>query len=79
MDRSGHAKESGFLGVCSFARFLRARNVEPAGIKVEGIDKFFMSPSMAGIAVTGYNTNGWAFWEYFDQQAQEWKSLNDLR
>lgn len=56
----------------------RAR-VEPAGIRVDGIDKFFLSPSMAGIAVTGYNTNGWAFWEYFDQRAQGWKSLDELR
>lgn len=53
--------------------------VEAAGIRVDGIDKLFTSPSLAGVAVTGYNTNGWVFWEYFDQSAQQWKSLNGLR
>jgi hypothetical protein len=52
--------------------------VEPAGIRVDGIDKVFMSPSLARIAVTGYNTNGWVFWEYRDDKGQ-WKPLDELR
>jgi len=53
--------------------------VEQDGIRVEGISGMFQSPSLAAVAVTGYNTNGWLFWDYWDEIAQEWKPLDLLR
>lgn len=49
------------------------------GIHVAGIPQVFLSPSLAGVAVTGYNTNGWVFWEYLDEKTQRWRPLNELR
>ncbi len=42
--------------------------VEPGGIVVDGIDGKFTSPSLAGVAITGYPVKGWRFWEYFDKK-----------
>jgi len=53
--------------------------VQQDGIHVDGFSKVFLSPSLAGVAVTGYNTNGWVFWEYFDEATQQWRSLDELR
>src|SRR5712692_8481183 len=49
------------------------------GIRVEGINSLFMSPSLAAVAVTGYNTNGWVFWDYCDEQTQTWRPLDQFR
>lgn len=53
--------------------------VERDGIHVAGIAQVFLSPSLAGVAVTGYNTNGWVFWEYLDERTQRWRPLDELR
>ena len=53
--------------------------VEPGAIAVEGIDKKFTSPSLAGVAITGYAVNGWRFWEYFDETSKTWEPLDKLR
>lgn len=53
--------------------------VEPDGIAVEGIANRFTSPSLAGVAITGYPVNGWLFWEYFDKEMREWRALDELR
>ncbi len=39
----------------------------------------FLSPSLAAVAVTGYNTNGWSFWDSWDEKTQNWRPLDDLR
>ena len=49
-------------------------------ICLNGFDKEFHSPSVAGIAVTGYNVNGWRFWEYLaDPDTDRWRPLENLR
>ena|SRR5713226_587269 len=49
-------------------------------IRLDGFEKQFNSPSVAGIAVTGYNVNGWRFWEYLaDADANRWRPLEELR
>jgi|SRR6267378_1516241 len=49
-------------------------------IRLEGFEKEFYSPSVAGIEVTGYNVNGWRFWEYLaDPEADLWRPLEELR
>lgn len=57
----------------------RRATVEQHGIRIEGENRVFLSPSLAAVAVTGYNTNGWVFWEYLDQATQSWKPLDQLR
>jgi hypothetical protein len=54
-------------------------SIERHGIRVEGIDGLFLSPSLAAVAVTGYNTNGWVFWDYCDEPAQTWRPLDHFR
>jgi hypothetical protein len=49
------------------------------GIRVQGIDSLFLSPSLAAVAVTGYNTNGWAFWDYWDEKTRDWRPLDEVR
>src|SRR5258708_1990987 len=49
------------------------------GIRVEGINGVFLSPSLAAVAVTGYNTNGWLFWDYWDEKTENWRPLDELR
>jgi len=49
----------------------------------------FRSPSAAGIAAKKKNftdlsdatasTNGWKFWEYFDEKSQSWRGLSDFK
>src|SRR5260370_40451418 len=41
----------------------RRAAVEHHGIRLEGEKRGFLSPSLAAAAVTGYNTNGWGFWD----------------
>lgn len=53
--------------------------VSQEGICVEGVGGVFQSPSKAAVAVTGYNTNGWTFWDYWDEASQDWKPLDSLR
>jgi hypothetical protein len=57
----------------------RRAAVERDGIRVEGMNGLAFSPSIAAVGVTGYNTNGWTFWEYCDERTQTWKPLNDFR
>jgi hypothetical protein len=57
----------------------RNARIEQNGIRVEGIGSVFQSPSLAAVAVTGYNTNGWTFWDYWDEKAEDWKPLDALR
>ena len=40
--------------------------------------KTYNSPSMAGKAARGRNTNGWVFWHYRNKQG-EWVRLDELR
>src|SRR5713226_989084 len=57
----------------------RRAAVEQHGIRLEGENRVFLSPSLAAVAVTGYNTNGWTFWDYWDEKTQNWRPLDDLR
>jgi len=57
----------------------RGATVEQHGIRIEGENRVFLSPSLAAVAVTGYNTNGWTFWDYWDEKTQNWRPLDDLR
>ena len=57
----------------------RRAAVSQDGICVEGVGGVFQSPSKAAVAVTGYNTNGWTFWDYWDEASQGWKPLDSLR
>lgn len=41
--------------------------------------KRYTSPSMAGIAVTGYNINGWRFWECYVESENKWIKIDRLR
>jgi hypothetical protein len=49
------------------------------GIVVDGRDVAYTSPSLAAMAITSYNVNGWHFWEYKDPATQTWRLLNELR
>lgn len=49
------------------------------GIVVDGFQVAFTSPSLAAMAITKYNVNGWNFWEYKDPKTGGWHLLNDLR
>jgi hypothetical protein len=59
--------------------------VTPNGIKFDG--QVFDDPSPAGIRAKelagaegpAANTNGWEFWEYFDEQKRKWISINIFR
>ena len=57
----------------------RRATVERDGIRVEGLNGLAFSPSLAAVSVTGYNTNGWVFWEYRDERTQAWRPLNEFR
>lgn len=57
----------------------RHATVDQDGIRVNGAGGVYQSPSLAAVAVTGYNTNGWTFWDYWDEVGQSWKSLDLLR
>ena len=57
----------------------RRATVEQHGIRLEGENRVFLSPSLAAVAVTGYNTNGWVFWEYLDEATQSWRPLEQFR
>lgn len=61
-----------------------------AEVTLDGIaidDKVFKSPSAAGIHAkklvgaddSASNTNGWDFWEYFDEQAGAWVGIQKFR
>ena len=41
--------------------------------------KRYSSPSMAGIAITGYNVNGWRFWEQYIPESNSWVKIERLR
>lgn len=41
--------------------------------------KKFKSPSMAARSITGYNINGWHFWETKDEKDGKWKQIAALR
>ena len=41
--------------------------------------KRYGSPSMAAVAITGSNINGWLFWKYYNQESDEWRSIEELR
>ena len=59
--------------------------VTPKGIKFDG--QIFDDPSPAGIRAkklagaegTAASTNGWEFWEYFDEQKRKWISIDVFR
>jgi len=59
--------------------------VTPKGIKFDG--EVFDDPSPAGIRAkelagaegTATSTNGWEFWEYFDEQKRKWVSIDVFR
>jgi hypothetical protein len=59
--------------------------VDASGIVFEG--KGYNNPSLAGIEAkrshgavgNAANTNGWTFWEYFDDITGHWRSLDDFR
>src|SRR5258708_35479779 len=57
----------------------RRATVEQHGIRIEGENRVFLSPSLAAVAVTGYNTNGWVFWDYCDEQTETWRPLDPFR
>jgi hypothetical protein len=57
----------------------RRATVERHGIRIEGENRVFLSPSLAAVKVTGYNTNGWLFWDYCDEQTQTWRPLDQFR
>lgn len=42
-------------------------------------EKRYSSPSMAGIAITGYNVNGWRFWEQYIPESNSWMKIERLR
>jgi len=42
-------------------------------------EKRFKSPSVAAKSITGYNINGWYFWETRDERNGEWISIAALR
>lgn len=42
-------------------------------------NKRYSSPSLAAIAITGYNVNGWRFWEYYDPEINSWIKIDNLR
>jgi len=47
--------------------------------KIEFNGQFYSSPSAAASAATNTSTNGWVFWEYWDDKSNEWRILNSLR
>jgi hypothetical protein len=59
--------------------------VTPRGIEVDG--QVFDDPSpagaqakkAAGAGTSASITNGWSFWEYFDESSETWVSLSTLR
>lgn len=53
------------------------RAIVKNGRIVVGEDRF-LSPSMAARKITGYNINGWHFWEAKDESG-EWKTIVVLR
>lgn len=42
-------------------------------------NKSFHSPSAAAVELTNTSQNGWIFWEYFDEEKNVWKILDNLR
>lgn len=42
-------------------------------------NQIFKSPSAAGCVATNTSVNGWIFWEYFDEDSNQWKVLDNLR
>lgn len=58
-------------------RRLDARLLEDGGV-IFG-EKRYQSPSAAGVMVTGYNLNGWRFWQYQDPRTGRVRSIDDLR
>jgi len=53
--------------------------VKSDGIYVNGVGKPFFSPSLAGVAVTNYNVNGWVFWDCKLPSETNWRSLDRFR
>jgi hypothetical protein len=53
--------------------------VKNGQIVIDNIDKVFDSPSSAAVFITGYSTNGWIWWKYFDEKKQDYSILDDLR
>lgn len=51
--------------------------VQQDGLEFEG--QLHNSLSSAGTAITGYNLNGWAFWEYQNLETGQWESVAKLR
>lgn len=47
--------------------------------KIEFNGEEYHTPSAAGCEATGYNTNGWVFWEYKDEVTGRWHKLDRLR
>lgn len=41
--------------------------------------KPYYSPSAVAMEISGINVNGWVFWEYFDDENNTWRILNELR
>jgi hypothetical protein len=56
---------------------LHSAHVESGSIVLNG--KRFQSPSMAGIEVTGYNVNGYRFWEGRLPGSSQWRLLERIR
>ena len=48
--------------------------------RVQFSGKEYRSPSGAGKDASGWkSTNGWKFWQYFDDVSEEWRPIDDLR
>ena len=57
----------------------RMYEAEVRGGKVWLNQKAYDSPSKAARAITKTQVNGWKWWEYYDEQANKWRSLSYLR
>lgn len=51
--------------------------VQLNGLELNG--KLHNSLSAAGYAVTGYNLNGWDFWQFLNPQSGKWEAIGILR
>ena len=41
--------------------------------------KYYNTPSLAAVAITGYNVNGWRFWKVRLPNQSNWKTMDSFR